>query len=160
MMALEEQVGKKLLAHGLTLATAESCTGGLVGHLLTNIPGSSVYYLGGVVSYANSAKVGLLGVAEQTLLDFGAVSAETALEMARGVRARLGTDLGVSVTGIAGPGGGTPQKPVGLVWIGLSAPWEERAVCYTWQGDRVGNKEASAQAALALVLETLELHFD
>jgi nicotinamide-nucleotide amidase len=103
-----------------TLATAESCTGGLVAHMLTTIPGVSAHYLGGVVSYANEAKVELLGVDPALLAEHGAVSAEVAAAMANGVRERLKADVGLSITGIAGPSGGTPEKPVGLVYLGLS----------------------------------------
>ncbi|MCL6613987.1 MAG: CinA family protein, partial [Firmicutes bacterium] len=147
--------GTLLRSQGLTLATGESCTGGLIGHRLTNIPGSSDYYLGGVVAYDNRVKAGLLGVAEEILAVHGAVSAETARAMAEGVRAALGADLGLATTGVAGPGGGTPAKPVGLVYLALA--WEggteTRRHLFAW--DRLGNKEAAAQAALALVWEWL-----
>lgn len=151
----ESRLGPLLLARGLTLVTAESCTGGLIGHLVTSQAGSSGYYLGGVVSYSNELKMLLLGVREQTLVDHGAVSAETALEMARGARARLGGAIAVSVTGIAGPGGGTPEKPVGLTYVGVSAPWGDLVREYRWQGDRKANKRDSARAALELVIESL-----
>jgi nicotinamide-nucleotide amidase len=155
-MALEEEVGTLLLAQGLTLATAESCTGGLVAHRLTNVPGSSAYYLGGVVSYANSAKEDLLGVRHDTLLAHGAVSEETAREMARGARRLLHADLALSITGIAGPTGGTPGKPVGLVYIALSAPDAELCRRHGWSGDRLANKEQSAETALRLLLDYLQ----
>lgn len=148
---LEVQVGQLLLLHHLTLATAESCTGGLLGHRLTNIPGSSAYYLGGVVAYAYEAKKQVLGVPAATLTTYGAVSAETAREMATGVRRVLGADIGVSVTGIAGPGGGLPGKPVGLVWIALAAAHYSKAQSFVWGGNRLENKEQSAEAALELV---------
>ncbi|MGN0854908.1 MAG: CinA family protein [Kiritimatiellia bacterium] len=109
-----------LKARGMTCATAESCTGGGVGHAITAVPGSSEVYWGGVISYDNSVKRTVLGVAEETLATVGAVSHETAAQMAEGVRRLLKTDLAVSVTGIAGPGGGTSEKPVGLVWFGLA----------------------------------------
>ena len=111
---LEVIVGQLLLQHKLTVALAESCTGGLVGHRITDVPGSSAYLLGGIVAYSYDAKELLLGVKHNTLYDHGAVSAETAVEMARGARRALGADIGISVTGIAGPGGGLPGKPVGL----------------------------------------------
>lgn len=153
----EKQIGPQLLDRGLTLVTAESCTGGLVGHLLTSQPGSSAYYLGGVVSYSNVLKMRLLGVREETLEVHGAVSEETALEMARGARRRLGGDIGVSVTGIAGPGGGTESKPVGLTFIGLSSPWGDTVRRFVWGGERAANKLASARAALQLVHQQLLL---
>ena len=114
---LEAQVGAALLRRKWTIATAESCTGGLISHLLTNIPGSSAYVMGGVVTYSYESKVALLDVQWGTLDAHGAVSEEVAVEMARGARALFDVDLAVSVTGIAGPGGGTPEKPVGLAWF-------------------------------------------
>jgi PncC family amidohydrolase len=153
---LEVTVGRLLLQHNLTLATAESCTGGLIGHRLTNVPGSSAYFLGGIIAYANEIKERGLGVQQQTLETHGAVSAETALEMARGARRVLGVDLAVSVTGIAGPGGGTPDKPIGLVYIALTAPDFERVERYVWDQDREGNKRESAEAALRLVRDYLQ----
>jgi PncC family amidohydrolase len=155
-MRLEETLGPLLVARRLTLAVAESCTGGLIGHRLTNVPGSSDYFLGGLIAYSYSAKEKLLGVRPETLQNFGAVSEPTAREMARGACRVLGAHLGVAVTGIAGPGGATPDKPVGLTWIALCAPGVERAEHYVWKGDRVANKEASAEAALRLVLDYLE----
>jgi PncC family amidohydrolase len=155
-MRLEETLGPLLVARRLTLAVAESCTGGLIGHRLTNVPGSSDYFLGGLIAYSYSAKEKLLGVRPETLQSFGAVSEPTAREMARGACRVLGAHLGVAVTGIAGPGGATPDKPVGLTWIALCAPGVERAEHHVWTGDRVANKEASAEAALRLVLDYLE----
>ena len=155
-MTLEEQIGALLKAQGLTLATAESCTGGLLGHRITNVPGSSAYYLGGVIAYANQAKEALLGVRPKTLLAHGAVSAETAQEMAHGARERFGADVAVAVTGIAGPTGGTADKPVGLVYIALAAPDGERWERHLWSGDRLENKELSAEAALRLLLDYLQ----
>jgi len=154
--ALEIVVGKLLLEHKLTLATAESCTGGLIGHRLTNVPGSSEYFAGGVIAYSYDAKEHLLGVHHNTLYDHGAVSAETAVEMARGTRRALDADIGVSVTGIAGPGGGLPDKPVGLVYIALSARHFERVERFVWDKDRAGNKWESSEAALRMVREYLE----
>jgi PncC family amidohydrolase len=153
---LEVYVGELLRKHGLRLAVAESCTGGLVGHLITNVAGSSTYYVGSVTAYAYEAKVRLLGVSWQTLEKFGAVSPETVIEMARGVRLALAADIGVAVSGIAGPGGGMPNKPVGTVWIGLSSPREEYARHYLWSGDRLAVKEQSAQEALRLLAEYLQ----
>ena len=157
---IEVKVGKLLSEKGLTLAVAESCTGGLVGHLLTNVPGSSVYFRGGIVAYAYGAKERLLGVRHKTLYNFGAVSEQTAREMAHGARHALSADVGLSVTGIAGPGGGMPDKPVGLTWAAVSAregDWVERKV---WERDREGNKMASAVGALELLLEVLEKKID
>jgi nicotinamide-nucleotide amidase len=153
---LQVLVGELLLQRGLQLAVAESCTGGLISHLITNVAGSSTYYLGGVTSYANKAKVRLLEVNPGTLEKFGAVSAETAREMARGIRLALAADIGISVTGIAGPTGGTAEKPVGTVWIGLSTPDEEYARHYLWSGTRLAIKTQSAQAALNLLVEYLQ----
>ena len=152
----EEKIGRLLLKQGLTLALAESCTGGLIGHRVTNVPGSSAYFVGGVVAYAYSAKERVLGVRHGTLYDYGAVSEQTVLEMARGVRRLLSVDVALSVTGVAGPGGGTPDKPVGLVYIALSTRDFERCERYLWSYDRAGNKAASADAALTLLLEYLE----
>ena len=149
-------MGELLLQRGLWLAVAESCTGGLIGHLLTNVPGSSAYYMGSVTAYANEAKARLLGVSWDTLEKYGAVSAETVVEMARGIRLALTADIGISVSGIAGPTGGTPDKPVGTVWIGLSTPKEEYARRYLWSGDRQAIKKQSAQAALQLLVEHLQ----
>jgi PncC family amidohydrolase len=152
---LEIQIGNLLRSSGQQLATAESCTGGLIGHRITNLPGSSDYYLGGVVAYAYEAKVALLGVSWETLHAYGAVSRETVLEMARGARQVLTADLAVSVSGIAGPGGGLPDKPVGTTWIGLSAEAGEWARVFCFPGGREQNKHASAEAALKLVLDFL-----
>lgn len=154
--SLSEEVGRLLRVRSLRLATAESCTGGLVGDLLTNVPGSSDYYLGGFVAYAYEAKTALLGVSADLLLAHGAVSEETARAMARGARERLGADVSISITGILGPGGATPTKPVGLVYIALvssNADWCRR---YQWSGDRLQNKRRSAEAALELLKEYLD----
>lgn len=153
---LEVTLGELLLQHGLWLAAAESCTGGLIGHLITNVAGSSTYYLGGVTAYANEAKVRLLGVSPHTLEQNGAVSEETVIEMARGIRKAMGADIGISVSGIAGPTGGTPDKPVGTVWIGLSSTRGEYARHFLWKGDRLAVKEQSAQAALKMLVEHLQ----
>lgn len=118
--SLEQVVVQEMTARGLTLATAESCTGGLMGKRITDVPGASACYLGGVVSYQNEVKENLLGVRHETLLSKGAVSEETACQMAEGVRKALGADIGISTTGVAGPGGGTPEKPVGLIYVGIS----------------------------------------
>jgi len=148
-------LGRTLEARGLTIATAESCTGGLVGVWLTDIPGSSDYYLGGVVAYSNEAKRLLLGVEPATLAEHGAVSASVARAMADGVRRSLGADLGISLTGIAGPGGGSPAKPVGLVFIGLARTEGVSATRHLFHGDRGTVRTAAAEAALVCVLRSL-----
>ena len=148
---LEETVGDMLVKYGYTISTAESCTGGLIGHRFTNVPGSSTYYLGGVVSYSNDMKMKTLGVQENTLKEFGAVSEQTATEMAQGVRDLFGSDLAIAVTGIAGPGGGTAEKPVGLVYITLvynDTVWAKEFKFFT---DRKLNKQLSSQVALNMV---------
>jgi nicotinamide-nucleotide amidase len=154
--SLESRIGELLRARGLKLATAESCTGGLIAHRITNVPGSSDYFLGGVVAYAYEAKVAQLGVSWDTLQAYGAVSRETVLEMARGARRTLDADMAVSVTGIAGPGGGLSEKPVGTTWIGLATPEGEWARHFIWDGDRAQNKAYSAEAALQLVSDFLD----
>ena len=154
---LEARVGAALLERGWTISAAESCTGGLVMHRLTNIPGSSAYVRGGVVTYSNEAKMALLDVREATLMAHGAVSAETAREMAEGALARFDADAAVSVTGIAGPGGGSPEKPVGLVYIGLALRGQpSQARRFQWHGDREANKAASADAVLEWLLDALQ----
>lgn len=154
--SLEAQVGAALLKRGWTIGTAESCTGGLILHRLTNIAGSSAYVLGGIVAYSNQIKHSLLHVKQGTLMAYGAVSEQTAQEMAVGARQVLKTDLALSVTGIAGPGGGTAEKPVGLTYIGLAGPDELLIVQrHLWDGDREAVKSASADAALQLALEIL-----
>jgi PncC family amidohydrolase len=153
---LEFKVGKVLHERKIKLALAESCTGGLVANRLTDVPGSSEYFWGGVVAYAYEAKVALLGVSWDTLNTRGAVSRETVLEMARGARRVLDTNIGVSVSGIAGPAGGTPEKPVGTTWIGLVAGDGEWAKLFHFSGDRIQIKDAAAQAALQMLLDYLE----
>ncbi|MGI6495903.1 MAG: CinA family protein [Kiritimatiellia bacterium] len=145
-----------LVSRSLTLATAESCTGGLIAARLTDIPGASAVFLGGVVAYDNRVKREMLRVPAETLAAHGAVSAETAIAMAEGVRARTGADLAVSTTGIAGPGGATPGKPVGTVHIGLSggnAP--ATATCFHFAGDRPEVRRQAVDAAIALLLDRL-----
>jgi PncC family amidohydrolase len=152
---IEEIIGDDLRRLGWKLAVAESITGGLIGHRITNIPGSSEYYLGGVGAYAYEAKERLLGVQHETLLKFGAVSQETVLEMATGARRALQADASVAVTGIAGPGGGMPNKPVGLVWIGVSTPQGDSTWKFVWDGNRLENKTRTADKALELLHLTL-----
>ena len=138
------------------MATAESCTGGLIGDLLTNVSGSSDYYLGGVISYANEVKQQVLDVRAETLAAAGAVSRETALQMAQGVRRLVGSDYALSTTGIAGPTGGTAHKPVGLVYIALVGPGVVRCERHVWKQDRLGTKMSSARRALQMLIEHLE----
>ena len=148
---LEETVGDMLVKYGYTISTAESCTGGLIGHRFTNVPGSSKYYLGSVVCYNNNMKMKTLGVRQSTLKKFGAVSKQTATEMAKGVRDLFESDMAIAVTGIAGPGGSTEGKPVGLVYITLvnrDTVWAKEFKFFT---DRTLNKQLSSQVALNMV---------
>jgi nicotinamide-nucleotide amidase len=148
---LEVVVGRLLRARGFTVALAESCTGGLVSHRLTQVAGSSAYFERGFIVYSNEAKQALLGVPEAVLRAHGAVSAACAEAMARGARERAGTDLGVSVTGIAGPDGGTPAKPVGTVFVGLADARGAVVERHRFDRDREGNKALSAVRALDLL---------
>jgi len=149
-------LGEFLRRRGLTIAVAESCTGGLLGSLITDVPGSSDYFRGGVIAYQNDVKERLLGVPSRTLAAVGAVSEETARAMAHGVRNLLESDIGVGITGIAGPGGGTPDKPVGLVYIAVEGPRGAECRRFQWDGTRLENKARSANAAVGLVLSLLE----
>jgi len=152
---LEIKIGMLLQERRLKLGLAESCTGGLLGHRITNVPGSSEYFMGGVISYVYDAKVSILGVSWETLKTFGAVSRETVLEMARGAKKLFNVDIAVSVSGIAGPGGGTVDKPVGTTWVGLVANDVEWTREFHFDGNRVQNKTASAGAALQMLLDYL-----
>jgi PncC family amidohydrolase len=156
MSTLEEAVGWLLTEQGLTIAVAESCTGGLIAHRLTNVSGSSAYFIGGVVAYANEVKEQVLGVSGETLAVHGAISEETVREMARGACRLFDTDVAISATGIAGPTGGTPQKPVGLVYMALAAEDAECCERHLWQGDRLENKRQTAEAALAMLRRYLK----
>ncbi len=155
-ITLEEILREAMRVRGLTLAAAESCTGGLVADRITNVSGSSEYFPGGVVAYAYEAKVNLLGVSWDTLNVHGAVSAETVLEMARGARKIFNADIGISVSGIAGPTGGLPEKPVGTTWFGLVTGKGEWTRHFIWDGDRIQNKHYSSEAALQFVVDYLE----
>jgi len=152
MLSLEERLLLIFIQRGFKLATAESCTGGLLAGRITEISGSSAFFVGGVVSYANEAKESLLGVPRETLVLHGAVSEEVAAHMARGIRERLGVDVGISITGVAGPTGGTPEKPVGLVWFGISDASGTRAEHRLWEGDRARNRALSVEHALRMLL--------
>ena len=152
---LAEEVIGLAREHGVTLATAESCTGGLIASELTSIAGSSDVYLGSVVSYANEVKEGLLGVSGESLATVGAVSEEVACQMALGARKSTGADFAVSVTGIAGPGGGTPEKPVGTVWIGLAGPEGVQAQRFVFDGDRSEVRAQTVEESLKALGEAL-----
>jgi nicotinamide-nucleotide amidase len=157
----QRRIGELLRHRHATLATAESCTGGLIGSLLTDVSGSSDYYLGGVIAYSNQVKEHILGVQPEVLATAGAVSQETALQMAHGVRHLLGADFALAVTGIAGPTGATPGKPVGLVYIALVGPGVELCERHTWKEgshvpDREWNKILTARRALYALIEALE----
>lgn len=154
--SIEVKVGNLLRERGWKLSLAESCTGGLIGDRITDIPGSSEYFLGSVVAYAYEAKVALLDVSWETLNSHGAVSRETVLEMARGARRTLSSEVALSVSGIAGPGGATDEKPVGTTWVGLVAPGGEWARHFLFEGDRVQNKSSAADAALQFLLDYLQ----
>lgn len=153
---IEVRVGKLLFEKKLTLGLAESCTGGLIGHLLTNVPGSSEYFIGSVVSYAYQAKVKILGVSWETLQKYGAVSSETVLEMARGARKVFDCDLALSVCCIAGPGGATPSKPVGTSWLAFSSPQGDWSYHLQLHGSRMEIKEKLAHEALQILQQYLE----
>lgn len=150
------RVGAACRSAGTSLATAESCTGGLVAHLITEVPGSSGYFVGGLVTYADEVKVGLADVPADVIAAHGAVSAQVAVAMADGVRRRLGADLAVAVTGVAGPDGGTAAKPVGLTYVAVADADGHDVRRLTWDMDRSGNKRASAAAALDMLLARLD----
>jgi len=152
---LEEEIAVLLREHGLTIAVAESATGGLVSDLITNVAGSSDYFKGSVVAYDNEIKVKVLGVKSETLARQGAVSHQTAEEMADGIRRLMNASIGLSTTGIAGPAGATPGKPVGLFYIGIASDFGTRAVEHVFAGDRLQNKKSAAGTALILLREHL-----
>ena len=160
LVRLAAHVGERCLALGTRIATVESCTGGLVGHLITETPGSSAYYLGGFVTYSDESKQSMVGVPADVLRAHGAVSAQTAMAMAVGGRDRTGAETGVSVTGIAGPDGGSPAKPVGLTYVAVADAAGTEVRRHLWAGSRAENKRASAQAALELVLERMQATAD
>jgi len=141
----------KLIKNNYKIATAESCTGGLVGHSLTNISGISDYFERGIISYSNKSKIELLDVPKELIINHGAVSKEVALAMAEGIRKKYGLDIGLSTTGIAGPTGGTKDKPVGLVFIGLSLKDESYVEKHIFKGNRIENKESTCEAALNML---------
>jgi nicotinamide-nucleotide amidase len=152
---LAEVIGKILSETNRTLAVAESCTGGLLGGEFTTIPGSSIYFLGGIIAYSNNIKENILNVRHDTLVSYGAVSKDTAHEMAANVRQLFGSDYGISITGIAGPDGGTPEKPVGTVWIGISSENTTMTERYTFDTDRDINRQRAVGTALNLLYQTI-----
>ena len=155
LVELANGIQSTMLDRGLKLATAESCTGGLIGYVLTEISGSSAYYVGGLISYSNDLKERHLGVDAATLEKHGAVSAQTCVAMAHGARERYDADVGIAVTGIAGPDGGTETKPVGLTYVGVADAQGTDVRRFIWTGDRHVNKVRSAEAALKLLRERL-----
>ena len=161
MAKLEAEIGRLIREYQaktgrqLTIGTVESATGGRIADRITNVPGSSDYFKGSVVAYSNEAKVALLGVKKATIEKYGAVSEQTALEMARGGRKLLDVDICVSDTGIAGPSGATPKKPVGLFYLGLAAKDGSLSRKYVFQGNREGNKRDATEAALNMLKEYL-----
>ena len=157
---LSRALASALRRRGWSCATAESCSAGLVGHIITLIAGSSDYYQGGVIAYSNQAKQDLLDVDPETLVRVGAVSPETALEMADGARAVLNADVGISTTGIAGPGGATARKPVGLIYVAAVTPEHNRVRELRLSGDRVSNIEQAAARAIRLAVEMITAQDD
>ncbi len=153
--SLEEQLGKDLAERKLTLSAAESCTGGLMSSRITDIPGSSEYFRGGVVAYQNDVKERILGVPHEVIAKHGVISEETVTAMAAGCRRLFASDIAVAITGLAGPGGGTAEKPVGLVYIGLATNAGVVAHRYQWNGDRIQNKKKAVDTAITLILEAL-----
>ncbi len=156
MASAAERLVSLLTARQMTCATAESCTGGGIGAAITSVSGASAVYKGGIISYANEAKENLLGVSAATLAQYGAVSPETAAQMAQGARQRLKVDLAVSVTGVAGPTGGTPEKPVGLVWFGVASARGIFTEKHIFSGDRAAIRAATAEQAIGLLIKELE----
>ncbi|MBN2413802.1 competence/damage-inducible protein A [candidate division KSB1 bacterium] len=150
-ITIEEIIAEWFIKHNKTLAAAESCTGGLVANQFTNIPGSSAFFLGGIISYSNQVKIDTLGVPEELINKHGAVSDKVAGAMAKGVRERLGADYAISTTGIAGPSGATPGKPVGLVYVGYADADETTTARFTFADDRLGNKQRFSQAVMNLL---------
>lgn len=147
-MSLEEEIGSLLRRKGLTLGVVESATGGLISHRITNVPGSSDYYKGSVTAYSNEVKSGVVGVSQDTLMQYGAVSPQVAEELAEGGKLLLGADICIADTGIAGPSGATVEKPVGLFYLGLSHGEMSYSRMHQFQGDREQNKQSAAEAAL------------
>ena len=156
LLNLAQRLGAACRASGVRIATVESCTGGLVAHLITEVPGSSTYFAGGLVTYANEVKTDLADVPANVIEAHGAVSAQVARAMAEGARRRLGVDLAVAVTGVAGPDGGTEAKPVGLTYVAVADAAGDDVRRHVWGTDRSDNKRASAAAAMQLALTRLD----
>jgi nicotinamide-nucleotide amidase len=159
-MTLEEDVGRLLIENGLTVAVAESCTGGLICHRITNVPGSSGYFLCGIVSYCNESKISILGVDQKLIETHGAVSKECAQSMAEGVKKIADTEIGIASTGIAGPSGGSKEKPIGLVFIALSVKDHTEVMRYCFHGSREDIKLKSSEAALNMLRSYLVAGFN
>ncbi len=155
MNSIEQDIGKLLRKRGLTLGVVESATGGLISHLLTNVPGSSAYFKGSIIAYSNEIKISIVGVKAETIKSHGSVSARVAREMARGGREILAADICLADTGIAGPGGAVPGKPVGLFYLGLSRRAGTYSRKHNFVGDREHNKHRAAEAALHWLKEYL-----
>ena len=156
-VGLEFEIGTLLTEHSLTLAIAESCTGGMIANLITNVPGSSKYFERGIISYSNKSKIELLNVPKTVLEKHGAVSEQTASAMANGIRTQANTDLGLAVTGIVGPTGGSPTKPVGLVYIGFTTTEGVKVFMHQFNGSRMDIKKQTSQAALKVILDYLNM---
>jgi nicotinamide-nucleotide amidase len=154
-MSLEEEIGSLLRQKGLTLGVVESATGGFISHRITNVPGSSDYYKGSVTAYSNKVKSGVVGVGEDTLIQYGAVSPQVAEELAEGGKLLLGADICIADTGIAGPSGATAEKPVGLFYLGLSHGEMSYSRKHQFQGNREQNKQSAAEEALRWLKEYL-----
>lgn len=154
-MMKNAELHELLLSKHMTISTAESCTGGMIAHLITSMVGSSDYYKGSVVSYANEVKMNVLGVEADALAEFGAVSQAVVVQMAEGVRRLMHTDIAVSTSGIAGPGGGTDEKPVGTVWMAVATPSATFAHCFHFDGDRLAVIDQAANAALHFVINSI-----
>ena len=155
LLTLSNQLAQILINNRYTVSTAESCTGGLLSHVLTSVSGSSQYFIGGVIAYSNEIKEKVLSVPKATLINHGAVSQYTALAMANGIRQKFHSDIGLSTTGIAGPTGGTPEKPVGLVWIGISTSTKTLAYENFFSGDRDVIKHQTVSILFSLLMDLI-----
>jgi len=154
MDTIESVIGDLLLQNKESISLAESCTGGYLAHMLTSVPGSSAYFKGSIIAYADEIKTKHLGIKQSTLDSYGAVSEQTIIEMAEAIRTKFGTTYGIATSGIAGPDGGTPEKPVGTVWIALATPTETHTKLLSLAKDRALNIQASAKSALAFAWQT------